>query len=104
MNGANLWSQIFSGGFGFASAQPQLPYQQTNAAQQANLGTIVGYTENGLPIYGQPQAAPTAAQAAMVAGSNGMGVTSAPQYVAPQTQTAPNNTTQQASVTANLTV
>ena len=102
MNGANLWSQIFSGGFGMASAQPQLTYQQ--AAPQANLGTIVGYTENGLPVYGQPQVAPNPAQAAMVAGSNGMGVTSAPQYVAPQTQTTPNNTTQQASVTANLTV
>ena len=99
MNGANLWSQILGGGFAM-NQQPNYGYQQP----AANYGTVVGYAENGLPIYGQPQAAPNPAQAAMVAGSNGMGVTSAPQYTAPQQAPTPNTTGQQATVTTNLTV
>ena len=94
MNGASLWSQIIGG-----PAMGMGGYNNQAAMNTANM-QIVGYAQDGLPIYGNPSTAPApnAAQAAMVAGG-----TATPSYSTPnQVSVTPNQNQQQATVTTTL--
>lgn len=99
MNGASLWSQIIGpASMGMGGYQQQA----TGSAFNMNNAQIVGYTQDGYPIYGNPatnqnmQATPNTAQAAMVAGNG-----TTPAYTSPA-QVTVNPSTQGATVSTTL--